>query len=120
MKTKKYIHIVFISAAIICATLISKGDLFAQKRPSVRSYAFVNIISAADTLKYKQVVAPTQKQLEEEIIIGLSANDVIDILGYPADKVKVVYGNKEKWIFEDINIYFEDSMVKIIQKKSKA
>jgi len=112
--------ITFFLVAILCVSLFSKGDLYAQKFASARSYAFATIVSASDTLLYKQTAPLSKIQLEEEIKIGLSANEVTDILGYPLEKIKVVYGNKEKWIYDGINIYFENNMVKIIQKKNLA
>lgn len=104
--------------AIICMAFIAKGKLFAQTHARVRSCAGACIISSSDTLLFKSVTPPTRIQLVGEVKIGLSANEVMDILGYPIDKVKVLCGNKGKWIYEDINIYFENDRVKIIQKKS--
>ncbi|NTW31196.1 MAG: hypothetical protein HGB12_00950 [Bacteroidetes bacterium] len=109
----KYIRYTFFCLTIFITTSILNYNSFAQRQKYAYGTAAVCIYSASDTMQHK---APPVK----EVKIGSTAKEVLEILNYPNDKLIIENTNKEKWMYEDRTVYFENNRVKIIQQvKSK-
>ncbi len=59
-----------------------------------------------------RAAAPTQT-VKKEIKVGMTALEVVDIMGKP--QKQVTFGNTEKWTYADITVLFENGKVKDVK-----
>ena len=94
-------------SARACATIINKDDLVTDSLGEV-----VLDDSGYGIFKVEPII---NLNTDTVVLIGYTQTKVLEIKGEPISKIDIINSCKEKWIYNDLYYYFNESKVELIQ-----